>query len=321
MYKKLFTLCAAMATGLAGVVATPSPAAAATFSGPITTALSGTCTSASNTLLQQLIVIGSSEFTTTDRVVTFPGGSTLAQDDFAIYLVDSAGIIIGAGGGGVEPSIALPANQFFLIAQMPLTAAGNVTAYMVDELDTFPDQSLGATFSNPGAAVKGSNSFNLVAIEPDCAFVAGDTTAPRISSVSRQTPSGSPTNADSLTWRIVFDETVQNVSSGDFTLAGPTGAAISTSGSGTTYDITASGGNLAGYNGTVTLGFAGGQNIQDASSNALSNTTPTGTNENTFDLDNAAPSFVTAVRQNPTAEDTSADTLTFRVTFSEAVAS
>ena len=57
------------------------------------------------------------------------------------------------------------------------------------------------------------------------------------------------------------------------------------------YDVTASGGNLAGLDGTVILGFAAGQNITDtaATPNALLVTTPSGANDNRYVVDNTAP--------------------------------
>ena len=58
------------------------------------------------------------------------------------------------------------------------------------------------------------------------------------------------------------------------------------------YDVTASGGDLASVDGTVTLAFATDQNIVDPSDNALTATTPTGANDPTFELDNTVPTFV-----------------------------
>ena len=117
-----------------------------------------------------------------------------------------------------------------------------------------------------------------------------DFTAPRITSITRQTPATSPTNADSLTWRITFNENVQNVDASDFTVTGTTATvtSVTTATSFTVFDVTVSGGDLANLNATVTLGFAGGQNIQDFFGNALTNTSPTGTNDNTYVVTNAA---------------------------------
>ena len=120
---------------------------------------------------------------------------------------------------------------------------------------------------------------------------AADATAPRVSSIVRQTPATATTSADSLVFRVTFDEPVQNVDTSDFTASGTSGAATGVSAQSTSiYDVTVSGGDLASFTGTVSLGFAGGQNISDTpAGNALTNTTPTGANES-YTLDNTAPS-------------------------------
>ena len=119
-----------------------------------------------------------------------------------------------------------------------------------------------------------------------------DTTAPRVASIVRQTPTSSPTNADSLTWRVTFSEAVSNVDAADFVVSGTTAtvtAVAAVSGVTGAYDVTASGGNLAAVSATVTLAIAASHNIQDGASNALSNTAPTGTNDNSYVVDNTAP--------------------------------
>ena len=118
-------------------------------------------------------------------------------------------------------------------------------------------------------------------------------TATGVASIVRQTPTSSPTNADSLTWRVTFSEAVSNVDAADFVVSGTTAtvtAVAAVSGVTGAYDVTASGGNLAGVSATVTLAIAASHNIQDGASNALSNTAPTGTNDNSYVVDNTAPS-------------------------------
>lgn len=122
-----------------------------------------------------------------------------------------------------------------------------------------------------------------------------DSTAPRITSILRQTPNTQNTSADSLTWRVTFDKPVQNVNGGaggDFTVAGVTAGTIGVSAVSTTvYDVTISGGDLAGLNGAVNFSLSSAsQNITDLAStpNALSNFTPTGANDNDFNVSNAA---------------------------------
>ena len=156
---------------------------------------------------------------------------------------------------------------------------------------------------------------NAAATQATSEYTTPDTTAPQVTSIERQTPTTSPTNADSLTWRITFNEDVQNVDAADFTVSGTTATpVVNVVTASTVYDVTASGGDLASLDATVTLSFAGGQNITDTADTALANTTPTGTNENTYDVDNTAPTVgITGVPA------TSSAPFTATFTFSEAV--
>ena len=123
---------------------------------------------------------------------------------------------------------------------------------------------------------------------------AADTTAPTVKSITPQDPTSSPTNSDSLTWRVTFSEAVSNVDSADFVITGTTATLTVTAVTSMTgvYDVTASGGNLDSLDGTVTLAFAANQNIVDPSDNTLTATAPTGINDPTFELDNTVPTFV-----------------------------
>ena len=118
-----------------------------------------------------------------------------------------------------------------------------------------------------------------------------DNTAPTLTSFTRQFPATSPTNADTLIFRATFDQDVNSSDAADFEVTGTT-ATISNVAmvNGSTYDITVSGGNLAGLNTTVGLNLASGQNISDAASNALPNTEPT--TDETYIVDNTEPSTV-----------------------------
>ena len=144
-----------------------------------------------------------------------------------------------------------------------------------------------------------------------------DNTAPTVTSVVRQDPASTPTNSDTLTWRVTFNEDVDQLfDSGHlwatFSVAGTTATlAVNRVGDAPTsqYDVTATGGNLASLDATVTLSFAATQNIQDIAGNALTNTTPTVTNDNTFvggqhrpdgDLDRAPyPDHLADQREQP----------------------
>jgi 6-phosphogluconolactonase (cycloisomerase 2 family) len=122
--------------------------------------------------------------------------------------------------------------------------------------------------------------------------MVNDVIAPRVTSIVRLNPGVNLTDADTVTWRVLFSETVTNIGDADFQITGTTGT-IGTSGfTGSQIDVTVSGGDMADLNGTVSISFAPGQDIADTNGNALTDLVPTGVNENTFDLDNAAPSLV-----------------------------
>ncbi len=172
--------------------------------------------------------------------------------------------------------------------------------------------SIGGT--NAGGVILGTSTHTHTIFDDD-----GDTTAPQITSITRQTPSALRTNADTLKWRVTFDEAVQNVDAADFSVDGTTATITVANVSSSTYDITVTGGDLASRNTIVTLEFDNNQNIQDTSGNALTNLTPTGTDHSTYDVDNLRPRVRSFERQNPTTQSTSADTLIWRVAFNEAV--
>ena len=69
----------------------------------------------------------------------------------------------------------------------------------------------------------------------------------------------------------------------------------------------------------MTLSFATAQNIQDIANNNLTDTAPTGTNDVTFVVDNTAPTVTSIERRTPTTSPTNANSLAWRVTFSEAL--
>jgi hypothetical protein len=86
--------------------------------------------------------------------------------------------------------------------------------------------------------------------------------------------------------------------------------------------VTVSGGDLAGYDGTVALSFAGGQNITDSAGNSLTNTTPTGTNNASYTLDNTLPTLTSATIASNNSDTTKAkvgDIITLTFTASETI--
>src|SRR5262249_41758717 len=87
------------------------------------------------------------------------------------------------------------------------------------------------------------------------------------------------------------------------------------------YDVTVSGGNLANFNGTVGLALkstGGGANKHGKAGYRVTNFNTTGS-LSIYTEDNTPPTFTTGALRTPATALTNADTLVFRVTFSEAV--
>lgn len=109
-----------------------------------------------------------------------------------------------------------------------------------------------------------------------------------VSSITRSSPASRETNADSVAFEVTFPETVESVSTDDFTLSGAAsgtiGSVSSSSGSVITVTVTAVSGD-----GSLGLDLASSGDVTDTDGNALSTTEP-GTDE-TYTIDNTAPSF------------------------------
>ncbi|WP_345946995.1 VCBS domain-containing protein [Bradyrhizobium sp. 197] len=147
-----------------------------------------------------------------------------------------------------------------------------------------------------------------------------DTQNPTLITVALQTPSTSPTNANSLVFRVTFSEAATNVDTADFTVSGTTATATNVSlVSAGVYDVTVSGGNLANLNGTVGLALkstGGGATVNDLAGNALTNFATTGGSA-TYMVDNTAPSIT--ITESPSLPNTVGATTTLTFQFSETV--
>jgi len=141
--------------------------------------------------------------------------------------------------------------------------------------------------------------------------VFNETTPPTVTSITRgfagagQIPE--TTDSDLISWFVKFSEDITRPYPSDFTVSGTTASISVSHVNNDEYEISLSGGDIATVNGTVTLNFAGGQTITDTAGNALVNVTPSGANDNSFNMVNntapAAPSglmVTNIVNPNPT---------------------
>ncbi|MBP2230998.1 autotransporter-associated beta strand protein [Azospirillum agricola] len=193
------------------------------------------------------------------------------------------------------PRIALTIGSSTVYATYQSGGGGTalVFSYTIQTGDLDADGiTVGALELNGGTlADAAGNAMTLAFTAPGTSGVRVDGVAPTVTSITWQTPSTLHTNADTLVYRVTFSEALAATpSASDFSVSGTTATVTSvTSVGGNAYDVTVSGGDLAGYNGDVSLGFANNQGITDSAGNALTATTPTGTDQRLHKLDNTAP--------------------------------
>jgi fibronectin type 3 domain-containing protein len=139
-----------------------------------------------------------------------------------------------------------------------------------------------------------------------------DTTAPTFTSNNRSYPTTQTTGLDVITFRWTFSEALSGLDTSDIAVSGSTATASSVSMvSGLTgvYDVTVSGGNLAGYNGVLGIGFVSSPTVTDIAGNSLTGINP-GSPAQTYSMDNSFPP-VTITSSASTLGGTSTATLTF----------
>jgi hypothetical protein len=142
---------------------------------------------------------------------------------------------------------------------------------------------------------------------------------PTTLSIRRQNPALPLTNSNALTFRVTFSEAVTGVDTNDFVVnstPATTASVTGVTGSGSVYDITISGGDLAVFNGVVGLNFVPVPSIQDSAGHLLPGTSPVA-NE-TYEIDHVVPT-VTINQANGQADPATTLPIQFTVVFSKAI--
>lgn len=260
--------------------------------------------------------------TVTGRTVPSDGTYKAGQNlDFTVSY--SENVTVNTGGGTPYIAVTLDTGGTVQAAYNGGTGTSTLTfRYTIasGNLDT-DGVAVASSITLNGGTIKDGTGNDAATTSLGFAATTGvlvDGEAPTVSSINRQTPSGTSTNATSVVFRVTFAEAVTGVDTADFTLTKTSTAdgAISSINavSGTVYDVTV---NTITGNGTLRLDLnAAATGIADAATNAIATGYTAG---QAYTIDTTAPTVQTSVRQSPTTVNSDAASVTWRVTFSEDV--
>ena len=169
----------------------------------------------------------------------------------------------------------------------------------------------------------------LPAGEPvtDEVYTVANATVPVLTDIERLAPATETTGSGTLVFRVTFSETVQGVDTTDFVVNGGTTATVTNviaanNSNNRIYEVTVSGGNLAAFEGTVSLALAAQQDITSLANVPVPVAVPSNNNETYTAIDapdTIAPVLTSIERLTPGTATTNADSLVFQVTFDENV--
>ena len=256
----------------------------------VTQAVSGTLNAASTTISSLAAVSGTTtNASSVQYTATFAASiSGLSTADFTLNTTGVSGAAISAvSGSGTSWTVTVNTGS----------GSGTIQLVMNSSSGTTP------SVSN---LPKNGDTYTI------------DKTAPTVSSITATLPSNTnPTNITIVTYTVTFSEAVTGVDASDFALttSGVSGSVSGVSGSGTTYGVT-----VSGISGTGTLRLdlnSSGTGITDAVGNAISGGFTSG---DTYTIDQTAPTISSIAATTPSnASPTNATSVTYTVTFSEAV--
>jgi hypothetical protein len=235
-----------------------------------------------------------------------------------VFTVNFSESVIGVDISDFNFNVVSGSVNGSITAVTPVGASGQAYDVTVDNISGNGTVRLEVKNNNTGI-------IDIAGNEIQGGFSAGQTyiidqVRPVVSSVNRQLPLNEITSASEVTFRVIFSENVTGVDATDFSLTGTASGVLGVNAvspvNGRTYDVT-----VTSITGTGTLRLdlkASGTGIFDAVGNAINGGFTGGQAYTLSATDNTAPT-VSITRSNPAAQATTLTTVTFAVTFSEAV--
>ena len=158
------------------------------------------------------------------NLVVSPANLTVGEGSSGSFTVRLATVPSGAVTVSVASDnsdvTAAPASLTFNAGGSNLWSAEQTVTVSAAQDDDGDNDTATLTLGASGGGYDGRTATVGVAVTDDDV----DTTAPQVTSIARQSPTTSPTNADELTWRVTFSEPVVNVGAADFQVSGTTAA-------------------------------------------------------------------------------------------------
>jgi hypothetical protein len=276
--------------------------------------------------------------TSTDNTVTYNGAptvSSIARDDPSptnagpvhwtvtfsetVTGVDTTDFAVASSGLGGSPppgvtNVSGSGSSYTVTARIGTTGSGTLGLNLVDN-DSIVNGA-GTKLGGTGTTGAGDGSFTGE-------VYTIDRIAPTLSSINRA--DGNPANAGPLHWIVTFSEPVNNVATGNFTLAtsglGGTAPSISSASAvggapSASWTVTVSTTGTTTASGSIGLNLTSTGTIQDAATNPLSATTPVV--GQAYSYDTVAPT-VSSINRAGGSQSVNSGPLTWTVTFSEPV--
>lgn len=225
------------------------------------------------------------------NAVTVPAADTyITGESLNFNVTFSKNVTVNLNNG--TPGLSLTIGSTKVIADYA-SGSGNSTlvfSYVIQSGQTDSNGISINSLQSNGGSIQGTGGLDanltLNAVG-DSSLVLVDAVAPLLNSVTRLSPSTSPTDADQVTLRYTFTEAVNGVQSGNFFSNNPAviSTIISTPVSPTVYDVQFAGSNLAEYNGSIIFGIISA-GIVDIAGNSMSSTNVIGTNDNSYEFVN-----------------------------------
>jgi hypothetical protein len=232
-----------------------------------------------------LLMAGSPVYGQSSVAISAPSASTTSNSDVTYTLTYTGATTIG-DNATIAAAIDL---DFTGDAAGTVGVSGSGSTRTVTISGITGNGTLGITLA--GGTSSDASAIDDIGAGPSTTFIV-DNTLPRVSTITRKTPTDATTNVSAVTFEVLFSESVTGVSAADFELATTltaSGTIGTVTGSGDTWSVPV--GSVTG-DGNINLDLKSGFSVDDLAGNTMTNAATTGADE-TYTIDNTGPTSPT----------------------------